>query len=471
MVEAIRLERDHRIRRDGASLRESELLEPGAAPGVQIIRRSGGPARRAVAALRADALTRSSSLLIVDYLIIGLIGAGCSVIAARGWSPHDVGAVAGIGGATSLIVGASSNGIASTITRFLGGEENQRGFVLEAVLLAVAIGLALTAVVCFCPGHLGVPIGSLGVSDAVAFALIAAYVTGGILVGVCDPAFLSRKEVSYAVAKDIAASLLRIAIIVALIGTGAAGLMFAGTAYVAISGLISLGLVLWRLSTSPAAARILRLSMIRKRLRFAVGSHTASLMAGVPSALLMTIVAAEFGPVEAAYVAMPIIVTTYLTIIPQMTSQALLAELAGEGVDVPRTTVRALRLAYAGTLPGAILLGALAPYVLLVFGHRYSVHGAALLRWTSAATLFSTFNYIGDCVLLARQKLAAYNAVNAGGSVAILVCIFGAIAIGPSWIGPALFVGQILYATCSITALLRFGSASQALSALRTLRR
>jgi O-antigen/teichoic acid export membrane protein len=425
--------------------------------------------RRFVDAIRADALTRSSGLLVADYLFIGLIGGLCSVIMARGWSTHDVGAVVGIAGAVSLIITASSSGIASTITRFLGSEHDQRRFVLEAILLGVSIGLLLAAVVSFVPGHLGVPVHNLGVSDPVVFCLIAAYVTCSIVVSVTDPAFLSRKEVSYAVAKDVTASIARIALMFALLGTGAVGLFGASIGYVAIGAFIDLGLIAWRLRNRRAHS-ILRFQMMRERVRFAVGSHSAALVAAVPSALVVTIVAAHLGAKTAAYVGIPLAVATYITIIPTMTAQALLAELTDTRVDVPGTAARALRLSYAGTLPAAAVIGLAAPYVLLVYGHNYSAHGADILRWAAAATIFSTFNYLGDTVLLARQKIAAYNAVNVLGSAAILLCVIAAVMAGRPWIGPALFVGQALYASASITMLLRYGTVREAVAAAKRLR-
>ena len=425
--------------------------------------------RRVVDAVRADALTRSSGLLVADYLFIGLIGGLCSVIMARGWSAHDVGAVAGIAGAIGLIVTASSSGIASTITRFLGSEHNQRRFVLEAILLGASIGVLLAAVVSFVPGHLGVPVRNLGASNPVVFCLIAAYVVSSIVVSVTDPAFLSRKEVSYAVAKDVAASVARIGAMLALLGTGAVGLFGASILYVGIAAFIDLGLIAWRLRNLRAESHILRFQMMRERVRFAVGSHSAALVATVPSALVVTIVAAHLGPKTAAYVAIPLGVAAYVTIIPSMTAQALLSQLTSAKMDVAGTAARALRLSYAGTLPAAAALALLAPYVLLIYGHRYSAHGADLLRWAAAATIFSTFNYVGDTVLLARQKMAAYNVVNVLGTVAILVCVVVGVMAGSAWIGLALFAGQAMYASASITVLLRHGTLSQAVAAARRL--
>jgi O-antigen/teichoic acid export membrane protein len=179
------------------------------------------------AAVRSDSLTRSSVLLVLDNLIIGGIGGICAILAARLWSPHAVGAVAAIGGVVLLLSAATSTGLASTITRFLGEEHNQLDLVLEAMLFTVVFGLALSGAVCFLPGHLGVPLHDLPVTNAVAFLLIGGWVSANNVVAVTDPAFLARKEVSYAVAKDILSSVIRVAVLVALIGTATTGLFLA----------------------------------------------------------------------------------------------------------------------------------------------------------------------------------------------------------------------------------------------------
>ena len=419
--------------------------------------------------MRADALIRSSSLLVADYLVIGLIGGICSVIAARSWSPHDVGAVAGVTGAVALIVTASSVGVGSTITRFLGSEPNQRRFVLEAIALSVGVGLLLVAVLCFSPGHFGVPLHNLRVNDVAVFGLIGGYVTSSVLVAVTDPAFLSRKEVSFSVAKDIASSVVRIGILIALIGTTAVGLFGASVGYVATSAIIDVGLIFWRLRDRAARTPFFMLRMMRSRVRFAAGSHVAALVAVIPGSLLVTVVAARFGATPAAFVGVPLTVAAYVTIIPSMTSQALLAELSGESIDVVRLAVRALRLSYTGTLPAATLLVIVAPYILLIYGHDYSLHGSWFLRWGAAAAVFSTFNYVGDIVLLARQKVVAYNVVNMLGTVAILGCVFVAVGLGLRWVGPAWFAGQAIYACVSVTTLLRYGKLSEVMAACRGL--
>jgi O-antigen/teichoic acid export membrane protein len=423
----------------------------------------GGQAvRRGAAVLRANALMRSSALLIADYLVIGAVGAMCSVIAARSWSPHDIGAVAGIAGAAALIITASTTGIASTITRFLAGEHAQRQLVLEALAFSIVVVLALDAAICFTPGHFGVPLHNLRVSNPVAFLLIGAYVVSSVVVAVSDPAFLSRKEVSYSVFKDISSSAVRVGILFALIGTGVVGLYGASIGYVTVAAALDLGLVFWRLRNGRPGFRLFRFQMLRRRIRFAAGSHAAALMSALPSAVTITIIAAHLGPTTAAYVAVPVGVSTYITIIPFMTAQALLAELSGETVDVAQTGLRALRMAYAATLPLATVTVLLAHPVMSIYGHRYSVHGATLLRWAAAATVFSTFNYIGDTVLLARHKLLAYNIVNAIGTVAILALVLAAVTVGAPWIGPAMFTSQVIYAAASASAMLRYGSIGEA---------
>jgi O-antigen/teichoic acid export membrane protein len=444
-----------------SSADELELAEPEQTRRRQL--------RGLLAAARADSLTRSSTLLVADYLVIGAIGGVCTVIMARAWSPHDVGAVGAISGVVSLLSTATSTGLASTITRFLGDEQNQLDFMIEAMVCTILAGLSVAAAVCFIPGHFGVPLHDLPVGTGVAFVLVGGYVACNNLTTITDPAFLARREVSYAVVKDVAASGARVVLLVALIGTNAAGLFTASVLYVAVAAVLDFALVGWRLRNRMPRAPLRGFSQLRSRVRFAVGSHSAALVAVVPGALLGTIVAAVDGPTTAAYVGIPLGVAAYVTIIPSMTSQALLAELSDPDRDAAAIAVRALRLCYAGTVPAALLLGGLAPYVLLVFGHRYSVHGSWYLRWDVVSTFVATSNYVSDTVLLAREKVLAYNIVNVLGTVAVLSCFAAAAVLGPRWFGPAIVAGQLLYLTVSLIAVRRYATAGDALAALRGL--
>jgi O-antigen/teichoic acid export membrane protein len=422
------------------------------------------------AAVRSDNLTRSSVLLVLDNLIIGAIGGICAILAAREWSPHAVGAVAAIGGVVLLLSAATSTGLASTITRFLGEEHNQLDLVLEAMLFTVVFGLALSGAVCFLPGHLGVPLHDLPVTNGVAFLLIGGWVSANNVVAVTDPAFLARKEVSYAVAKDILSSVIRVAVLVALIGTATTGLFLAGMIYGSIAAILDLFLIAWRLRNSAVRIPLRRLSLIRRRLRFAVGSHSGALVSTIPSTLLATIVAAIFNATTAAFVAVPLVVASYVSIIPSLSSQALLAELTGSSDEVSRIALRTLRLSYLGVLPLAGFLALFAPFVMLIFGHRYEIHGTWYLRWALAGTIFSTFNYVSDIVLLARQKVVAYNVVNALGTVAVLGTVIGFSTLGARWIGPAILAGEILYSTLSLIAIARYTDLSEMARAVRGLR-
>ena len=424
---------------------------------------------RLFAAVRADSLTRNSTLLVFDNLVIGAIGGICAILAAHEWSPHAVGAVGAITGVVTFLSTATSTGVGSTITRFLGREADQLSFALEAIWLTVIAGLGLVAAVTFVPGHFGVPLSDLPVSTPVAFLLLAAYVTASNIVAVTDPAFLSRGEVSYAVVKDIVASLTRIGILIALIGTSATGLLSVAIIYGGISAALDLVLVGWRLRDAGDRGGLMSLRHLRGRLRFAVGSHTATLVAIIPGALLVTIVAASYDATVAAYVTIPMLVLTYVNIVPSMTSQALLADLSREDADVPASAVRALRIAYAGTLPVAVLVITFAPLVLRVFGHVYAEHGVGFLRWVIAASVFATFNYVGDTVLLARQRVLAYNLVNGLGTVAIMSCVLTGVSVGVRWIGPAWFVGQLLYALISLITLSHHGSLRAAAKQARRL--
>ena len=326
-------------------------------------------------------------------------------------------------------------------------------FVFESVICPTSLGLAMSAAaIVFVPGHFGVPLGDLHAATGSAFALLGGFVVASNRTSVVPPAFLPRQEVSDAVAKDLSAALVRINVLVPPDRDGR-------RRPVPVVVQLRRGRRGPRRDPDlPASAQwgptapVWKLCQVRARLRSVLGSHSAALGAVVPSAVLLSIVTAVNGATTAAFVGVPLVVAAYITVIPPKSSQALLAELADPTRDAGAIAAAALRRCYTNTLPAAVLLGGLAPLAMHVFGDRYAAYGSWYLRWDAAAALVATFIYVSDTVLLARAKVAAYNAVSILGSVLVLGSYVAAAFLGALWYGPAALCGQLLYLAISVAA-------------------
>jgi O-antigen/teichoic acid export membrane protein len=396
--------------------------------------------------LARDTLLRSSALLVIDNVTISAIGGICSLLAARLWPATAVGTVAAVAGALGLIVAGATLGMPSTVIKFLKHEVNQAGLMLEILLVTCATGAVLALAVVVIPGHLGVPVDHLGAQIPAAVMMIT-YALATTITGVADPAFIARQEVGLIMFKDVTAVLIRVVVVIVLADTGATGLFGTFVIYASVAAAIDLILLRRQLVRTQPRRTVIRFTMIRARARFAAGNQIATLVAMIPLTLLPTLVAARLGTASSAYVAIALQVVLILTMVPAMTSQALLAELSDRPEDLLSTALKALRGAYLVTVPVALVVAIAAPDILMLFGHRYSVHSTAFLRWAAAASLFFTFNYVGDVVLVARSKIHAYGAVNIIGTLLIVGFLIAATTPGHglTWLGPAWFLGQLTY--------------------------
>lgn len=423
------------------------------------MRRLIDKARGASVELRSDPQHWTSALLIADNLTIGAIGGICSILAARLWPPRDVGSVSAVVGALGFIVTIATLGMPSTVVRFLNRERNQASLMRQVLAVTLGLGGIAALAVAFVPGHLGVPITDLHAGPAVTALLVTVYVTMSVVGAVSDPAFLARQEVSFVFRKDVAASAARVLVLLAFAGTNAAGLLCAMTLYVMIAALVDLGMLRWRLRDDDRpTTRSPPFHLLRGRANFAIGSHIATVISLAPTLLLATLVGASLGPASAAFVAIPMQINALLTVIPSMTAQSLMAELSARPEALLEPVRKALRAAYATTIPLAIVIVIAAPVIMSLFGHRYEVHASGTLRWLAASSVFFVFNYAGDIVLLARGRMAAYVVVNLVGTLAVMAAVVFAITQRLSLVGPAWFVAQGIYAATSALTISRFAS-------------
>jgi len=337
----------------------------------------------------------------------------------------------------------------NTVVRFLGAEPHQMRLMKQAWSLTGAFALGGALIVGLTPGHLGLPVADLGLHGWLLPAMVAAYVLGSLIVTVGDPAYIARQEISFMIYKDAAASAFRLVLLVLLAGSSATGLFAVWVSYVAVAGLIDLWLLRTRLRRGPPVTGGRQFGILREHFGFALGTHVAIVVSNIPLMLLPALTAAVVDTRASAYVAVALQIGALLTVIPSMTGQSLLAELSRDSHDVLATAIRALRGAYTVTLPCAALLMAAAPFLLDVFGSRYSARGTSFLRWSAAGSLFFVFNYLSDTVLLARHKVRDYFIVNVFGTIVFMALVSVALTNGLPSLGPAWFAGQALYATLS----------------------
>lgn len=423
--------------------------------------------RQFVGALRKDRLYRTSVLLVADNVLLGALGGLFVLIATHVWEPRSIGVVSAIGGATGLLVIAATLGLPSTIVAYLSSEPDQALMVRGALFVTVPVGIVLLAILWLIPGHAGVPLSELGVSTPWAVTLTMVFVAASLIGMVIDPAFLSRQEVSWTVGKDLTSMSVRFLVLIFLAGTGTIGYFAVAVIYVAFAAMVDLVLLRWRVKRAPRPRLSFGLGLVRSHASFAAGNQVAVLVAMLPTSLLPVIVLSSLGAASAAYVAIPMSVLSVLTVVPSMTAQSLFAEMSAYPERVVEPVRKALRGAYIVTLPLAVITIVVAPALLSLFGHGYSLHGRDLLRWGAASSIFFCLNYVSDIVLLARKLVRAYVVANVVGTVFVLLSLYVAVRHGLGALGFGWFVGQGCYCAVSCIVLTRYVGRRNIVSVVR----
>jgi O-antigen/teichoic acid export membrane protein len=396
-----------------------------------------------------------------------MFGALFTVIATHVWAPHSIGVVSAIFGALALIETIAILGMPATIVANLASEPDQALMVRGALFTSVPVGILLLAIVWLIPDHLSVPLAKLGIDTPSAVALTMLLVVGTLVGSMVDPAFLARQEVSWSVGKDLIAMIIRFAALAILAGTGTVGFLAVAAIYAGASGLFDLILLRWRVRRMPRERVSLGLGLVWSHASFAVGSQTAVLVSIIPTSLLPLLVLSHLGAAAAAYAAIPLTIISILCVIPSMTAQSLFAEIAAHPEEFVAPIRKALRAAYIVTLPVAVIVIAVAPLLLELFGHGYSVEGRDLLRWGAASSIFFCLNYISDIVLLARKLVGAYLIANVIGSVFVFLSFYISVRYGLGALGLGWFIGQACYCGTSLVVLAWYVGRGNLLSALR----
>jgi O-antigen/teichoic acid export membrane protein len=403
-------------------------------------------------------LYRNSALLVLDNGLLGLAGGVFALVIAHFWAPSAIGAVAAINGILMIITALAAFGLPSMLLRYIASELDQRRLLRHAILITSFIGVGLVLLVFTVAPETTRPFSEFH-SGRLELLLTAAVLVGSnSITNVCDPSLLSSQNVKWILVKDQSAMAVRfglLAVMIFLFKRTPIALLAVAAVYATFGAGFDL-ITLHKLLAPPPPPSLgsttnERRSPLRGRLGFTLGNYLATVTALVPTTLLPTFVNFHLGSAAAGYVSISMLLVGGLVIVPSMTAQSLFAELAVM-VDFSVAPVRrALQASYLATVPVAILVAYKAHAILSLFGRAYAAHATSFLAWAALSAIFFAFNYVGDVVLLSRNKVRAYLFVNVLGALSVVLGILVGMRYGLRGAGVGFFVGQAAY--CLISTL------------------
>ena len=306
------------------------------------------------------------------------------LVTARLYDDHEVGLAATLTSTFILIATFSLVGFDTATIRFLEKERDKNKSITTGLAVVGIAACTLACVYILLAPHLSPALSTLTDSPLTAtlFTLFAVFAALNMYT---DAIFLAYRKTQYTLAIDTAFSALKVCLPFAFIEWGAFGIFLAGAVAQASGFLLSISALVRSFGYRPSFH--IDHEFIAHTKRFSRDNYLADIIGFIPIAALPILVTNLYGPAQAAYYSIVMLIAGLLFTIPSSVMNALLAESSfDEGSTTPH-------LRNAGGIVALLLLPAMAilllfgSLILTAFGGAYSAEGSSLLTMLTLACI------------------------------------------------------------------------------------
>jgi O-antigen/teichoic acid export membrane protein len=404
-----------------------------------------------VAALLRQPLFANAGYLLGVNLVGALVGFVFWGLAARLYRPEDVGTASAVISAVALVSGIAGLGMGTGVVRFLP-EARSPGRFLNSIFTFNALAALPIAIVYL----IGVSVWSPSLvalrENNLYIVGFLAYVTAATVGAIVQMAFVARRRAGYALIHTCVLHGWRLLLVAVLTRLGAVGLVGSMAVSVVLATTVSLGVLLPRVESGYRLRPDLVWRDLIAIIPYSAGNYIASLLAQSSQLILPLMILETLGPASSGYAYIAWMLGNLLT----TPGLALAGSAFAEGSNSPQRLsailARATALGFALTIPAAIVLGIVAPWVLLLFGDSYAQEGSGLLRWMAAAAPLAVLTGLYFTHLRVRKQvvrlmfLSCIIAATTLGMTAALVSRLGIAVSGVGWlVGNGLVVVMALW--------------------------
>ena len=334
-----------------------------------------------------DPLLKNSIFIMLTSISSAGFGFIFWMLAAKLYSPQDVGIATALISSMGLLVLLSRFGLDFSIIRFFPGADKSRIFSTSALIttsFAILFGVIFIAGVDIISPELG----SLLKSPQNA-ALFLIFLAASSVTALTAISFIAIRKAAFQFLQSIIVGS-RILFLIPLIALGAIGIFGA----VGISFLLAVAVALVLLVHSGIRVRaVIDRGFLNEAFHFSAGNYLAGLFMAAPNMILPIMVLNVLGAEEAAYYYIAYAIAALLFMIPNAISMSLFVE-GSHGEALKRTVMKSLIVIFSLLVPAAAVLYVCGGWVLGVVGADYAAGGEGVLRVMVVASLFVGVNYV-----------------------------------------------------------------------------
>ena len=371
----------------------------------------------------------------IFIMLTSVSGAGFGFIfwmlAAKLYSPKDVGTATALISSMALLVLISRFGLDSSIIRFFPTNNKSRIFntsVIITTFFAVLFGVIfIIGVDTFSPElHI------LKIPFNAASYLI--FLATSSIIALSTASFIAIRKAGFQFLQSIVVGS-RILFLIPLMTLGAIDIFGA----VGISFIFAFLLALFLLAKSG-----IRLGFtfdhefLNESLHFSVGNYLAGMFTMGPTLILPILVMNTLGAENAAYYYIAYSISALLFMIPNSISMSLFVE-GSHGEALKKSVIKSLVAIFSILLPAIIILYVIGGKVLGVVGADYATNGLELLRMMVVANIFVSINFVYFSIMRIQEDmcglvlLSGFVFVLLIGLSYIFMLMFGIVGVGYAW--------------------------------------
>jgi O-antigen/teichoic acid export membrane protein len=349
-----------------------------------------------------DPFRRNALFLISTYSANALIGFFFWTVAARLFSPDDVGKATSLISAGFLVAQLSGLGLGIGLMRFLSEEQDKVKLINSTASVTLGMSLLLS-----CGFLLGINLWSPGLSfiygdclDLAAFVLFSAVFALNTLF---SQVFIALCTAQYALYQSLIFAA-KIAVLFLMLTCGYLGVFISFTAGVMISCMAAV-LLLRNISPQYLPRIAADISSLNKMMRFSLGNYTGDTFKTLTGFVAPLIIINLLGPAMSAYFYIGWMVAGIFFNICYAINFTLATVGAHEPVNIRWQTIKSVRFVTLILVPSVILMYFLGGFLLSFFGKQYSEEALWLLRILSIASLPLAVNEIFIAVCRIRKRI------------------------------------------------------------------
>ena len=400
----------------------------------------------------ATPLYANALYLMLSTIVTSLCGFFFWLIAARFYSEAVVGYSSAIISALNLLAALSLVGLNISLVRFLPQADNPRKMINTCFTLSSLASLLAAAI--FLAGlDFWSPALSFVRENAIfclAFLFFAVLWTLSLLI---DYAFLAKRRTGFTLSKNTIFSLLKLPLPVLLaLYFQTFGVVVSWGIALAVALAVAMLIFLPRVQDGYRPLPALDLGVLKKQWRYSSGNYLVNILSTAPGYLLPLMVVNLLGAEQNAYFYIAWMMANLFFIIPGAASSSLFAEGSHFEDRLRENVVKSLKSTFLLLVPATILLAAAGKWLLLVFGHDYSLNALPLLWVLCLSSLPSGVNYIYTGILRVTGRITeliiiwGFIAIGALVISYLLLPLTGIIGIGYAWLGVQLIVAIYILA-------------------------